>query len=318
MRFKIVLLMLMASVIFIGGCVQDQDLVSGPFVGGTNGLSIGFGRDAPPDRVFDFDSENNEGEDFDIIIEVKNVGEFDIPENKIIVSLSGIDVRDFGLPSPNMVLNIGLEGKSEFRGSVISGDEDEIIFEEAEYKFDLDADWQTRIRADICYLYQTKATTKACLKRKATDRDVDDVCQINDQNVKIENSGGPVQIEDVGTRSSGSNEVLLSFVVRNKGSGLVHPPGTFTNKCVREDDEEDRLKLEVFSGSGRYSPKCSQLGDKNVGEIKLTNGQKIIRCRIKTINAPESTVEEPINIRANYFYRNAISKDLIVEDSEDQ
>jgi len=109
-RFKIVLLVLIASVVFIAGCVQGDDLVTGPFVGGTNGLTIGFGQDAPPDRVFD----NNE-EDFDIIIEVENVGEFDIPEDKVIVTLSGIDVRDFGLSSPHRILDRPLEGKSEFQ-----------------------------------------------------------------------------------------------------------------------------------------------------------------------------------------------------------
>jgi len=309
-RFKIILL-LVASV-FIVGCVQEDDLVTGPFVGGTNGLTIGFGDNAPPDKVFD-----NNDEDFDIIIELENVGEFDILENKIIATLSGIDVRDFGIASASKSLDRRLEGKSEFRNEVVQGDKDEIIFEEAKYKFDLDADWQTTVRADICYEYQTRATTKACLKRKATDRESDDVCQINNQDVKIDNSGAPVQIEEVSSRSSGSNEVLISFVVRNTASGLVHPPGTFTNKCVKEEDEEDRLKLEVFSGSGRYNPKCSQLGDRNTGDLKLTNSQKIVRCRINTINAPENTVEEPINIRASYFYRNAISTDLIVEDSEE-
>ncbi len=313
MKLRIPLIVLIISILFILGCAQEDDLVSGPFVGGTNGLSIGFGSDAPPDRVFD----DNE-EDFDISIEISNVGEYDIPANRVIATLSGIDVRDFGVPSPNLVLDRQLEGKSEFNGKVIDGDQDELIYEGAQYKFDLDADWQTTIRADICYEYQTRATSKACLKRKATDREVEDVCQINNQNVNVDNSGAPIQIEEVNTRSSGTNEVMFTFVVRNKASGLVHPPGTFTNKCVKEEDREDRLKLEVFSGSGRYNPQCSQLGDKSSGEIRLTNNEKVVRCRLNTINAPEGAVEEPINIRATYFYRNAISTDMIVEDSEDQ
>ncbi len=193
-----------------------------------------------------------------------------------------------------------------------------MIYEGAKYKFDLDADWETNIRADVCYEYQTKATTKTCLKRQATDREVDDVCQITNENVRVDNSGAPVQIEQVSTRSSGSNEIMIIFAVRNKASGILHPPGTFTNSCVKKEDDEDRLRLEIFSGSGKYTPQCSQLGDKNVGEIKLINNEKVIRCRIRTTNAPESAVEEPINIRATYFYRNAISTQMIVEDSEDQ
>lgn len=316
-RFRILILILIVSMVFVVGCTQDDDIVSGAFVGGTNGLSIGFGKDAPPARVFDFDSGENGGEDFDILVEVENKGEYDIPGNEIIVTLSGIDVRDFGLNSPHRILDRTLEGQGEFNGKVVNGDKDELIYEGAEYNFDLSADWKTTIRADICYEYQTKATTSICLKRKATDREIDDVCQMNDENVQVENSGAPVQIEQVSTRSSASSEIMISFVVRNKGEGLIHPPGTFTNKCIKEEDEEDRLKLEVFSGSGRYAPECSQLGNKNIGEVKLTNNEKVVRCRIKTINAPESAVEEPINIRATYMYRNAISTDLIVEDSEE-
>lgn len=296
--------------------MQDEDLVTGPFVGGTNGLAISFATDEPPARVFDKEP-GEEGEDFDITIKLKNEGEFDILENKVIVTLSGIDVRDFDLSNANMILDRILEGKSEFRGQVVQGDEDEITFSSARYKHDLDADWETNVRADVCYEYQTKATTKVCLKRKATDRDEEDVCQISNQNVGIDNSGAPVQVEEVSTRTSGSNEVLISFVVKNKGSGLIHPPGTFTNKCVKNEDREDRLKLEVFSGSGRYFPQCVQLGNKNVGELKLTNNQKVVKCRIDTKNAPESPIEEPINIKVSYFYRNAISTPLIVEDSEE-
>ena len=157
MKLRTALLLLVVSVVFIVGCAQGDDLVSGPFVGGTNGLTIGFGTNAPPDRVFD-----NDKEDFDISIELKNVGEYDIPTNKVIITLSGVDVRDFRVPSAHMILDRPLEGKDEFQGRVIDGDEDELIYESAQYQFDLDADWETTIRADICYEYQTRATTKVC------------------------------------------------------------------------------------------------------------------------------------------------------------
>ena len=310
---KRLLLLLIGLVIFLVGCVQDDgDVVSGAFVGGTDGLEIRFASGEPPDRVFD----DNE-EDFDITIEIENVGEFDIPSNKIIATLSGIDTKDFGINNPNQVLPFPLDGKGEFNDNVIQGDENEIIFQDARYKHDLVADFETKIRADICYEYQTKATTKVCLKRDATDRDEDDICQINSDNVNVENSGAPVQIKDVRTRSSGTNEVQLTFVVEDKAAGVVHPPGTFTSKCVRDEDEEDKLRVEVFTGSGRHNIKCSQFGDGSSGIVKLTNNERPVRCRVSTLSAPESALEEPINIIASYSYRNAISKSLIIEDSEE-
>ncbi len=311
MKKKLILLVLIISVIFIIGCAQEDELVSGPFIGGTNGLEIEFVNNEPPDKVFD----NNE-EDFDITIRVENVGEFDILSNKVISTLSGIDTLDFGIGSPNKVLNFGLEGKEEFNGKAVNGEEGDLIYSDAKYKFDLGADFETVVRADVCYEYKTAATTKACIRRKATERDTSDACSVNNENVQVENSGAPVQIEQVSTRTSGTNEVRLSFLVRNVASGIVYPPNTFSGSCGENDDKEDRLNLEVRIPSGRYKIICNQLGGA-FGEIKLIDNEKAITCRISTSSAPENPVEAPINIVASYFYRNAIQKTLIVEDSED-
>lgn len=312
MRKKLILFLFISSLFFLLGCVQDDDLVSGPFVGGSNGLEIGFVDDEPPDRVFD----NNE-EDFDIVIQIENVGEFDIPEGKVITTLGKIPLRDFNIENENSKLDTDLNGKSEFNGKVIDGDIGEIVYQNVRYKHDLLADFETGVRADVCYLYQTKATTKVCLKQKATERDLDDACQINNDNVDIFNSGAPVQISNVRTRSSGTNEVELTFQIENKGSGRVYPPDAFANSCMKDEKKEDRLMVKVITASGRHGVECNSLGGKASGEIKLSNGIRFVRCDISTRNALESATEEPVNIVVDYFYRNVIQKTLIVEDSED-
>lgn len=299
-----------ALMIFVYGCAQGDDLAKGPFVGGTNGLDFGFVDNEPPSTVFADDEE------FDITISVENVGEFNIPERKVIATLGGIDTRDLGISSPNKVLDVSLNGKTKSDKEVFSGDKDEILYESALYKTKnpLVADFDARIRADVCYLYQTRATTKVCLKKKASQREVTDFCQVNNDNVNVDNSGAPVQIRDVREKSSGTNEVQLNFIVENVGSGKVYPPNTFTNECIRKDDKEDKLEVEVRSASGRHTVSCSQLGNKNKGEVRLSiDGLKQIRCRISTSSAPESAVEEPINIIVSYFYRNAISKSITIQ-----
>ncbi|MFH1592102.1 MAG: hypothetical protein ABIB47_01910 [Candidatus Woesearchaeota archaeon] len=310
---RLLLGFLVILTIFAYGCTTgDDDLAKGPFVGGTNGLDFGFVADEPPNEVFANDEE------FDIAIFVENVGEFDIPERKVIATLGGLDTRDLGLSGPNKVLEVGLNGKTKSDSEVFSGDEDEIIYEGALYetKYDLVADFSTKVRADICYLYQTKSTTKACLKKKASQRDASDFCLVNNDNVKVENSGAPVQIRDVRTRSSGTSQVTLTFIVENVGSGKVYPPNTFTNECVRKDSDEDRLDVEVRSASGRHTITCSALGG-NEGEVRLSNdGKKQIRCSISTGNAPDTPVEEAINILVDYFYRGAISTPITIKSSE--
>ena len=294
------------------GCTTNEDVASGPFVGGTNGLEIGFVSEEPPERVFD----DNE-EPFDVSVELENVGEFDIPSNGIIVTLSGIDPNAFGISPTTEKLKNSLNGKSEFNNEIFSGDIDEVNFRDAKYKHDLAADFETFIRADICYDYQTTAVTEVCVKKDVTDRDDDGICDVNKDNVEASNSGAPVQVTTVSTRSAGSNEIQLNFVIENQASGSVHPSGTFTNICENNDDEEDRLDVEVRTATtGRYTVKCSQLGEKSSGEIKLVNNEKPIRCRITTSGAPDTPIEEQVVIELNYEYRNAIQTSLIVEDAE--
>lgn len=314
MTKKLLLIILAVSTLFIFGCTRSEDtLVAGPFVGGTNGLTMRFIENEPPSSVFD----DNE-EDFDIAVLVENVGEYNIPARKIIATLSGVDYRDFGLGNANVLSDIDLNGKEKIEGETFLGDETELRYDGLKYKPDLYADWETKIRVDVCYEYETTSTTKVCLKKKVTDRTADDVCQINNQNVDVFNSGSPIQIKNVRERGAGNTEIQLTFTVQNVGAGLVYEPGTFSSECMRDRDKEDRLELEVVSGSRRHQIKCSQLGNSNQGEIKLTSdNQKQITCRIKTSSATETASEEPINIKARYFYRNAITKAITIEDSED-
>ena len=312
MNRKLLIAVLISSLVFLLGCTQDSNAPKGPFVGGTDGLEFGFVSGEPPESVFD----NNE-EDFDITITVENVGEFDIPANKIIATLGGIDTKDLGVSDPDRVLKNLLGKKTKSESEVFRGDQDELRYEGARYKPDLVADFSTSLRADVCYMYQTRATTKVCLKKQASKKDISDFCQVNNDNVDVFNSAAPVQIRDVTERSAGSNDVQLTFVVENVGSGKVYPDNTFTSECLRKDDKEDRLEVEVRTASGRHNVQCSQLGNKNRGEIRLSlDKQKQIRCRINTGSAPNNAVEEPVEIVVDYFYRDAISTPLAILDAE--
>ena len=313
MKKRILIIFILALMLLIVGCAKEAETPSGPFVGGDKGLELGFVSGEPPESVFD-----NNQEDFDITVKVQNAGEYDIPANKVIASLSGISAVDFSISDPNVILKNPLEGSSKMNSDVIKGDEDELRFENAKYKHDLVADFSTSVRMDVCYSYQTTATTKACLKKKATQRDVDDACQVNNDNVRIDNSGAPVQITGVKEKSAGTNDVQLTFTIENKGSGITYPPDTFSNTCVRKQDKEDRLNVEVKTGSNRHSVKCSQLNNGNKGEVKLSENKRPIRCEISTSSAPEGgAFEEPINIIVSYFYKNAITTPLDVQDSEE-
>ncbi len=308
-RFLVVLMIL--TVAFIFGCTQQTtDIDSGPFVGGSDGLKITFAKDQPPTEVLD-----NKEEDFDVTLEIQNEGEFDIPSGKIIATLGGINAQDFGISPVTIKTKSDLNGKSKFKDKTVSGDKDELVWADASYKRDLAAEFRTKVFVDVCYLYGTLTTTKVCLKKKATERDEEDPCTLVNENVEAFNTGAPVQIEDVTQRISGNDEVQLSFTIVKKGAGKVYLPTTFTTKCVRDEDREDKVVVKVEAGG--HSVSCSKLSNNNKGEVNLIDNQRPIRCNIKTTRAPDRAIEEPVDIKIDYFYRNVVSTDLRVLNAED-
>jgi len=310
LKKRLILVGMIVLVVFIAGCVQSDNIDAGPFVGGSDGLSIRFVNGEPPSEVLD-----NREEDFDITLEIENEGEFDIPKGRIIATLGGIDAKTFSISPTSIKSKSELNGKDKFDDRVISGDKDELFWEDAKYTRKLAAEFRTRIVIDVCYQYETLATTKACLKKKPTDRDEEDPCNLRSENVEVFNRGAPVQIEDVTQRVSGNDQIQISFTVVKKGAGKVYLPNTFTNKCFRDEDEEDRVVVEVEVGG--HSVSCSKLNGKSRGEVKLIGDIRPIRCDIKTSRAPERAIEEPVDITVKYFYRNVVSKDIKVLTSDD-
>jgi len=92
-RGLISVIFILAVALFLTGCEQTEETTNldGPYVGGSEGLKFSFQEYEPPQIVLD-DSQ----EDFFITLVVKNMGEYTIPEEGIIASLSGVDANAFG------------------------------------------------------------------------------------------------------------------------------------------------------------------------------------------------------------------------------
>ncbi|MCX6711913.1 MAG: hypothetical protein NT139_02665 [Candidatus Woesearchaeota archaeon] len=312
-RGLISLITILSLFLVIVGCTSTTTTSKpGTFVGGTNGLDLSFISEEPPDRVLDDNQDL-----FYITVAIENKGEFDIPANKIIGSLSGIDKDSFQISSMDIKLNRDLPGVSKSRDKVIMGGEDELEFGQAKYKYDLNADFTATLRADVCYSYETKAVASICLKKNsAAQRDKEDVCPINNANVDLEVSGAPIQIASVDQRPSGSDAVRLTFdVVKKTTTGEVFAPDTFSNNCRAQEQKKNIVEVEVNSAKSSIPISCGTLGNSNKGNTKLADNKKTINCVIKTSGLQEIAFKTPINIEVRYFYKDAISKTLIVEDA---
>lgn len=279
------------------------------YVGGTDGLSIKFEAEAPPDEVFD-----NSEEEFFIALDVKNEGEYTIEEGGIIASLSGINQNDFSLPSLHKKSNFELERMYEDK----EGGRDTIDFEEAKYKIDLSSDFTTKIIADVCYEYRTVAASSICLKKDTRQHKTADACLINNEDIAFENSGAPIQITDVDEASSGANRIKLNFIIENEGGGSFYKPNAFSSKCIPDDakQDEDYVYVEITDPAKRLYFKCSALGGDNKGEVRLYDDKKQISCTLDTNGLQETAYEQLIDITVDYFYRGAIEKGITIKNAE--
>lgn len=310
-------ILLVLLLIVIIGCdklgTKDTGVSTKRYVGGDDGLDIEFEKNAPPERVGDDNSD-----EFDISLILKNKGEYNLKKGEIIVTLQGIEKNAFSLSSLSEKNDFTLDGAEKFRDRVKEGEENTLEFRKLKYKHDLDADFPINIRADVCYEYETRATANLCLKKEANERrGIRDQCDVNEEDVEVENSGGPVQIKNIEQRASGSDEIKFTFdiVAKTDEEHQIYEPGTFSSECGSDLDKEERVEIEL-STAGDLQIKCGKLDDKDKGKIDLIDGSRTITCSIKTTSLQTYAFEKQLNINVRYLYKDSSEEtDLIVEDT---
>ncbi|MDP2749611.1 MAG: hypothetical protein Q8O89_02140, partial [Nanoarchaeota archaeon] len=88
--------------LFIAACEEGGDQGQSSlttFIGGPESLSFSFEKTTPTE-VYD-----NKAYPFPISIQVENKGEYDVPKNKVRISLDGVDPVEFGKTTVSMKKN---------------------------------------------------------------------------------------------------------------------------------------------------------------------------------------------------------------------
>jgi hypothetical protein len=304
-------LLVIVSLVFTG-CNNTTEKVRklSNYIGGNDGLTIAFSKNAPPDTVLD-----EKQEDFDVSLDIQNKGEYTIESGEIIATLSGIDREAFNLPSLNAKNAFQLERKINDRGVTREGGRNDLTFGLATFTQDLAADFTTDIVADVCYKYRTVAVSAVCLKMNTLQLKTTDACLIDNDKVEFENSGAPVQITQVETRKSGKNSVKVTFTIENKGVGEVYVPGTFTDSCSGHEKDEARVRVSLDSPSSRLTFKCDLFNGAAAGDVKIYDKKRQVGCVIDTGSLQETAFEAVVNIQVDYVYRNAIFKQIIIQNT---
>lgn len=323
MRRIILTILALLLIVIATGCEQQSGNNVGPsstpFIGGVEGLVMEFVQGNPPDYVFD-----NGNFPFYVSIRVDNLGEHDVVANEGYLEITGINAKDFNLGSQaELRQNIPQTIKGvvkNFQGTVIVGDTSILEFGEMNYLPNIRGNFDgPRIRANLCYNYETEATTYICLKRDLlTNIDTKEICDLSGLK-PVFNSGAPIQITEVQEDPLGSDKIQLVFTVEHVGT----PNDRFYKLDTECDDrqtnrDKDLVWFEVVSDINGATASCTGMrefnADKSGGYVELYNGEpRQVICQFDMSNV-DGIYEELVTVRLKYRYSQFIEKTILVKD----
>ncbi len=296
---KIILLIVL--VIFIAGCKNKEPVKEGPFVGGTDGVSISFVEGSPI-------SEFSQGESVPVKILLKNNGEYSVKENLAQVRLFGLQMSDYGLSSDYKTVTGSLRGVEK---GILEGGEQIVDMGNLNYERSVAGFLDAELFAKVCYPYNTEARITACASsRSIIESGREEVCTVDGEKAEAGYvSSAPVQVSSFVEELRGTGQVLFRITIDNKGNGDVYDPNT---NCVDMDDAVKRsdkiniVKVTVLP----EDVSCSFLGaDSNVGEIRLEDGTKNLVCTMD-VEDTGASYEREIQVDLDYKYVESTSKQL--------
>ncbi|MDO8642943.1 MAG: hypothetical protein Q7R76_05190 [Candidatus Woesearchaeota archaeon] len=338
MPVLVVLFALLAFSLTLAGCAEQKQGISTstPFLGGTNGLLVSFVREAPPESITD------DGKyPFGVAIQLENGGEADVPFGGGYAEIVGINPVDFGLPTQAYLRSPLLkEGKlsgarKNFDGTVIPGMQTVVQFpfdpskqiSMLKYLPNLYGNTNVNVRANVCYDYRTKTTTKICVKQNLLAiEEKPPLCLVNEPK-NPQNSGAPVHITAMSEAPIGEDKVQLTFTISHVGA----PTDSFFavgSDC--DDSITNPQKYVVFVNvtsdvNGAFAD-CSGLedpaegaivgpkGERHGGFVRMYRGQpRTVTCTID-LSHVESTFEELFEVELLYRYMQSIEKPMLIRD----
>jgi hypothetical protein len=298
------------AIILLTGCTQETttDFDKNPYIGGTNGLILTFRENAPPSEVFDG------GEDpFDIVVNLKNEGEFNIPAGGAHLRVSGIQATEFGKTDSNLhqTLNYEIAGKiKDSEGNVIQGGYEDVEFVDLNKIGSLPGTMTYPLRVDVCYLYGGMATSKLCYKKDLRSTD-NKICSVTGTK-QVFNSGQPVHISELTQYVKGTNSIGFTFKVIRAGNGEIFMD-TLTNCEDATHQNKDRVFVSVDTGEQGLECRGLRDGTATQGYVRLASGEAIVSCD-QPANVG-SDFQKPLTISLRYRYREDVFTHLVVKHS---
>lgn len=311
MSKKIILLALMAlGLILISACTQQEPTSNSGYLGGQKGLDIKFLQGAPPESISDGGEQ-----DFDMVIEVQNLGEHYVEAGEAYIKLSGFPPSSFGVTTEDLTQEITEDIEANQKqpdGTTINAPPISVEFTGFNYEDNETTSRDFPIRAEICYKYQTEAAAELCVKDEFTSTTSDGICEVNAAR-DMSTSGAPVQVTNLKQSAAGKDKTRFTFTVTNVGTGKIYKTD---NACDDKLTNRNKVFVEILdlTDSSADTIKCVGLseGSDSSGYVTLSGGEpRDVSCTV-TLNDRNNRIQ-PFNIRLTYDYWKYIDTSIMVQ-----
>jgi hypothetical protein len=287
---------------------------------GTEGLTMEFMQNAPPERVFE---ENI----FPIAIELKNKGAFDIVDNeesavaekvKLVFGFEDAYVEAAGGDEKcdGEVCRTEINGKSVYNPA---GDDEFLTIDARAKKIGAQSETHaSTIRATVCYPYKTVLGSSVCI-----DPDVYGVAEkqkaCNVEDMTFEGQGAPVAVTKIEPKmlpsEEGNARAQFIIYIKNKGNGEVTLLDRFEDACGSQESDDDlyrefynRVKVNAWlSGEPLV---CNEKESDLIAVLK--DKEAMIMCTYDGEGSSDAYTAA-LRVELDYGYTFTISKDIIIE-----
>ena len=312
MRQPITVALLMSFLLLLGCNGGGQSANTKAFLGGSQGIVISFDVNAPPKNVFD-------GGDFpfDVAVKLQNKGEFSVPKDKAIVSVTGIMPQEFNVKESDLKKSPAddlIGRKTDNAGSPIEPGEVFVEFTGLNHMTFITGNaLDYPVRAEICYLYGTTAASSLCIRKNLGNPAANGLCDIESAR-PLSTSGAPVQVNSVKEYQRGRDSVGFTFTVQpvSSSTGKVY---AMDSQCANERSVEDRVLVNVKTGIAGLT--CQGLSGSSEGSVEgvvpIYDTSRVITCT-QTIASP-GDYEAPVAITLSYDYQDYVETTLTVKHS---
>ena len=309
MNKKLIFVFIAVSLLLIAGCMGGTKK-KGPITDvdirkGTQGLTMSFTKNAPPERVF-------EDTAFPMALEVNNKGAENVVDWELVF---GFETAYVG--GGDGSLNLEIDGKSIFNPK---GDEDLITINAKAKTIGAQSETQSStILATACYPYKTILGTSVCI-----DTDIygtkrgEKACSVTDLTFG-EGQGAPVAVTKVETRmlpqADDTVKPLFLIHIKNRGNGEVVKLSKVENVCTGEQLDYTDFNTILISASlsGKFLDcRTKEEGSQEQTEIRLREKEDLVRCTGDVVELEYAYVS-PLKVELRYGYTFTISKDIIIE-----